>query len=160
MKNITVIRHAKSSWELNVDDFYRPISKSGKDSAIKVAKISRGYHQNNSKILVSAVTRTSETAHIFASDWHVELNNQNFSCHLYTFDLLKFEQIVKSCQNSYNNLILFGHNNAITDFVNKFGDIFVDTIPTSRFVIITFEVVCWSKIKKGKTQKIIFPRDI
>lgn len=79
---------------------------------------------------------------------------------LYTFDSNQLEQIVKSCQNDCNNLILFGHNNAITDFVNKFGDVFIDNVPTAGFVTIIFDTDSWSKINKGKTIEIIVPRDI
>ena len=70
------------------------------------------------------------------------------------------EKEKQSITNSYNNLILFGHNSAITDFVNKFGDIFIDNVPTSGFVSIKFDCDSWETINKGKTDKIIFPRDI
>ena len=70
------------------------------------------------------------------------------------------EQIVKSCPNECENLILFGHNCAITDFVNKFGDIFIDNVPTYGLVSINFEIDDWKKLTKGHINKILFPRDI
>lgn len=79
---------------------------------------------------------------------------------LYTFDSNQLEQIVKSCQNDCNNLILFGHNNAITDFVNKFGDVFIENVPTSGFVSLQFDAESWDSIHKGKTHKTIFPKDL
>jgi phosphohistidine phosphatase len=160
MKKLILIRHAKSSWEGNVQDFDRPISRSGSDAAIKVAELSKTYIESNSLILISASKRTTETAQIFASIWNIQLTKENFSKDLYTFDLFQLEKIVKSFPNDSKNCILFGHNSAITDFVNKFGDIFIDNVPTSGFVLITFEVDHWNKINKGKTEKIIFPRNI
>jgi len=76
---------------------------------------------------------------------------------LFTFNSFELEQIVKSCTNECENLILFGHNCAITDFVNKFGDNFIDNAPKSGLVSINFETNFCKKIKKGHTNKIVFP---
>ena len=79
---------------------------------------------------------------------------------LYTFDERQLEKIIKSCSNTYDSLILFGHNAAITNFVNKFGDVFIDNVPTSGFVSLQFDTDYWKRINKGKTQKIIAPKDL
>ena len=62
--------------------------------------------------------------------------------------------------NDLENVILFGHNEAITNFVNKFGDIFIKNVPTSGLVWIKFDCLEWKLLKKGKTQKVVFPRDL
>ena len=79
---------------------------------------------------------------------------------LYTFDEKKLEESVKSCNNLFESVIVFGHNVAITNFVNKFGDDYIDNIPTSGFVFITLDTDDWKKIKKGTIKKIIFPKDL
>ena len=88
------------------------------------------------------------------------LENIRFLEELYTFDERKLETIIKSFPNSYNNVILFGHNEAITNFVNKFGDIFIDNVSTSGFVSLQFETEDWHSIQSGKTKKVIFPKDL
>ena len=108
----------------------------------------------------SFAKRAHKTAVIFLENWHWNLDKIEIINELYTFDSIKLEQIVKSCPNDCNNLILFGHNNAITDFVNKFGDVFIDNVPTAGFVSIDFDTDSWTKISKGKTIEIIVPRDI
>jgi len=57
-------------------------------------------------------------------------------------------------------LIIFGHNAAITNFVNKFGDIKIDNVPTCGFVSLQFKSGYWEKIQKGETKKIIIPKDL
>jgi phosphohistidine phosphatase len=159
MKKLTLIRHAKSSWNNPINDFSRPIAEEGIQKTIKVATKTKNLLDDKSLIWVSSAQRTKQTAKLFFSIWNY--NNQiQFRDDLYTFDLHQLEKIVISCSNEFNNLILFGHNSAITDFVNKFGNIFIDNVPTSGYVSITFETDDWSKISKGKTDKIIFPRDI
>jgi phosphohistidine phosphatase len=79
---------------------------------------------------------------------------------LYTFDERQLEKVIKSCDNSFESVILFGHNEAITNFVNKFGDVFIDNVPTSGFVSLQFDSDSWDTIDKGKTNKTIFPKDL
>jgi len=161
MKTITVIRHAKSSWNNLNTDLERPITDEGIEKSIKVASFTKNYISEEAIIWVSIAERTTQTAKLFLEIW--EMNNKKellFKNDLYTFDSFQLEKVIKSCPNVYKNLILFGHNSAITDFVNKFGDIFIENVPTSGFVSIVFETNDWNTISKGKTDKIIFPRDI
>ncbi|WP_395063872.1 SixA phosphatase family protein [Flavobacterium sp.] len=160
MKNLILIRHAKSSWDLPIEDFKREITLSGKEKTIKVAHKTIDDVNSDAIIWCSYATRTQQTAKIFLENWHLNQNLIEIKKELYTFDASKLEEIVKSCLNDCQKLILFGHNSAITDFVNKFGDIYIENVPTSGFVSIIFDCDNWSDIKKGKTNKIIVPRDI
>ena len=108
----------------------------------------------------STAKRASETAIIFAQNFSYPLENIVFKEELYTFDENKLERIVKSFNNNYDNVILFGHNEAITNFVNKFGDIFIENVPTSGFVSLKFDSDNWQLINKGTTSKILFPKDL
>jgi len=57
----------------------------------------------------------------------------------------------------HDNLILFGHNEAITNFVNKFGDLYIENVPTSGVVALQFDSEDWGNISKGKTITTLFP---
>ena len=159
MKKIIIIRHSKSSWDLPLKDFDRPLTKGGIQKAILVAQKSKEFIPTDYVIWSSSANRASSTAKLFVATWNLPNMEITFSDRLYIFDSRKLEEIVKSCPNENNNLILFGHNDAITDFVNKFGDIFIDNVPTAGFVSIIFETNNWNTITKGKTDKVLFPRD-
>ena len=161
MKSLLLIRHGKSAWNNNLIDFERPISEEGINKSIKMAHKTCQLFDKESLIWVSASTRTTQTAKIFFSIWNVTIDTQVlYKNELYAFDCNTLEKLIKTCPNEFDKLILFGHNSAITDFVNKFGDIFIDNIPTSGFVSINFDTYDWQNIRKGRTEKIIFPRDI
>jgi phosphohistidine phosphatase len=160
MKNLILIRHAKSSWERPEIDSKRDLTTKGMLKATKVASFTKKNANPNALVWSSFAKRAYKTAVIFLENWHWNLDKIEIINELYTFDSIKLEQIVKSCPNDCNNLILFGHNNAITDFVNKFGDVFIDNVPTAGFVSIDFDTDSWTKISKGKTIEIIVPRDI
>lgn len=159
MKRLYLIRHAKSSWDLPVRDFDRPLTEIGISKAILVAKNTTAFIPKGALIWSSSAKRATETAVLFIKNWNLNSTSIQFHDKLYTFDARELEEIVKSCANTTDSLILFGHNTAITDFVNKFGDIYIDNVPTAGFVSISFETSDWSTITKGTTNKILFPRD-
>ena len=101
-----------------------------------------------------------ETANIFVEINGFEEGSIIFEESLYTFDCQELEKVIKNFENRYQNVILFGHNEALTKFVNKFADDFIDNIPTSGLVSIVFESDNWSEIKNGTINKVIFPREL
>ncbi|MBC7524737.1 MAG: histidine phosphatase family protein [Flavobacterium sp.] len=160
MKNIKLIRHAKSESQNFVSDFDRNLIKKGIDDSNKMGVVTSNLLLNSELFYCSPAKRTIETAKIFLKNWNLSLDNLKIIDQLYAFSLSNLEATVKLTPNLFDNLILFGHNNAITDFVNKFGDIYLDNVPTSGFVSITFEVDNWKDINKGTTDKIVFPSHI
>jgi phosphohistidine phosphatase len=157
MKNLIIIRHAKSSWEAPLKDIDRPLTKKGIKNAHYVAEKCINYLPSKFVIWSSPAKRASETALIFAQTILYPLEDIIYKEDLYTFELNKLENVIKSCSNDFENVILFGHNEAITNFVNKFGDITVNNVPTAGFVSIEFDTNSWEKISKGKVKKVIFP---
>lgn len=160
MKNLITIRHAKSSWDAPLEDKDRPLTNRGINDAHLVSTHIANLLPKTFIIWSSTAKRASETAVIFTQNMSCPLESIVYRDDLYTFEERTLEKIVKSAQNSYDCVILFGHNEAITDFVNKFGDVFIDNVPTSGFVSIKFDTDDWSQISKGKTERMVFPRDL
>ncbi|NHM07486.1 histidine phosphatase family protein [Flavobacterium sp. CYK-4] len=160
MKNLILIRHAKSSWDSPTADIDRALESRGIKDAKLVAQHSLSFIPKAYKIFSSNARRASETAQIFAQQYNYPLHEISFRPELYTFDESRLEQIVRSFDNCYDSIILFGHNEAITNFVNKFGHAFTDNVPTSGFVFLQLDTDDWQQIQSGKTLKTIFPRDL
>lgn len=160
MKQLIIVRHAKSSWDVPLRDYDRPLTSKGIQDAHLVSSNIIGHIPKSFLIWSSAAKRASETAMIFAQNISFPVESIIFKDELYTFDERKLEQIIKSCSDNYEHLMVFGHNEAITNFVNKFGSTFIDNVSTSGFVNIIFDQTNWKYIEKGITQKVIFPRDL
>lgn len=160
MKNITLIRHGKSGYDFELSDKQRILTEKGIEKSILVAKEYLPNLPIEYYIKSSAASRAQMTAKIFAKVFSVSENKIEISEDLYTFDGQEFRKIIEQTDNNINNLIVFGHNDAITDFVNNLGSIPIDNVPTSGLVSIDFNVEKWSQIQKGKTIKTIFPREI
>jgi phosphohistidine phosphatase len=160
MKNLILIRHAKSSWEAPLHDKDRPLTIQGMKSAHLVSTHIIQFLPKTFSVWCSTAERALETAMIFAQNIAFPLESIQYKEELYTFDEIKLENSIKTCNNDYDNLIIFGHNEAITNFVNKFGDVFIENVPTAGFVHIEFDSASWNTIQKGQTKKVIFPRDL
>jgi phosphohistidine phosphatase len=160
MKNLILIRHAKSSWEAPLHDKDRPLTSQGMQSAHLISSNCIDYLPKIYSIWSSTAERAIETAIIFAQNFNFPLESIIYKDELYTFDERKLEKIIKTYSNGFDNIIIFGHNEAITNFVNKFGDVYIDNVPTAGFVHIEFNNDSWESISKGKTKKILFPRDL
>ena len=159
MKNLFLIRHSKSSWDTTVQDINRSISKRGVKDAHLIASKSVALVPNSYIVWCSKAKRTTETAYIFSQYLSIPIETIYFSEDLYTFDEKKLHEIIKKCKNEHDNLILFGHNEAITNFVNKFGNLFIENVPTSGVVSLQFDIENWNDLKKGSTLKTVFPRN-
>ncbi len=161
MKELILIRHAKSCWDTIVDDKNRPISKErGVQDAHLVSQAMKEYLPNKFIVWTSTAKRAKQTATIFCQN--LEINNDYvlLKDEIYTFDVKKLKQAIKNCENKHNTLIIFGHNDAITDFVDKFGNDFIKNVPTTGVVMMRFEQDDWQDIKNGTVTKTIFPRHL
>lgn len=160
MKNLFLIRHAKSCWDFPLNDIDRPLTTGGAKDAHLVSTNILKHIPNSFIIWSSTAKRAIDTSLIFAHNLFYPIESILYKKELYTFDIYNLENTIKNCSDNYDNLIVFGHNEAITNFVNKFGSTSIGNVPTSGFVQISFNNNSWQDIQRGNTQKVIFPRDL
>lgn len=158
-KKIIIVRHAKSSWETQVTDHKRPLIERGINDAHLVSS-SLNNQVNPDHILSSDANRAKSTAHIFMGNLNRSINDICFNPDLYDFSGENLVKVVKSCDDIHNEIMVFGHNHALTFFVNKYGNKHIFNVPTSGVVIIEFDINHWNDLKQGKTIKTIFPKDL
>jgi len=159
MKTLILVRHAKSSWEFNMKDHERPLKKRGyKDANLVFNALKNEIYPDI--IISSDANRAKTTAELYVSHLNIDKNKINLNHLLYDFSGVNLTQVVKNCKNSVNTLMIFGHNNAITNFVNTYGDVIIDNVPTCGVTIIEFNIENWSDLNKGKTIKTLFPKDL
>jgi phosphohistidine phosphatase len=158
MKRLTLIRHAKSDWGTTADDFQRPLLPRGIQDAHRIGSVLCDLFQERPIVFASPAARSAATATIVAQVVSYPVEKIFFKDQLYTFsadDLISFLKTQRE-----PNLVLFGHNPAITEFVNRFGDVRIDNVPTAGVVTISFSILEWSDLNTGQTTRIIFPKDL
>jgi phosphohistidine phosphatase len=160
MKILIIVRHAKSSWKYDVSDIDRPLKSVGITDATLVSNKFNIGDYNPEAIFSSPANRAFETCKIFIANMGYSYKNLQISDQLYDFGGNKVVNFIKSLDNNYKSVMIFGHNQALTAIVNAYGDKDIDNLPTSGLVIIKFEIDSWKDIENGKTELIIFPRHL
>lgn len=148
MRNLFLLRHAKSSWkDALLDDFERPLNKRGKRDAPQMAHrfSKRGYKID--LIILSKARRTTDTANIFVNilDYKskIELNDQ-----LYEASSQTLLGVINQIEDRYQNVLLVSHNPGLTNLANYLSNYFIDNIPTSGIVGLSTDL-SWRNINEG-----------
>ncbi len=160
MKTLVLVRHAKSSWEFAVKDHERPLTNRGLTDANLVSNALKKNNFNFDLVLSSTANRAKTTAQVFTKNLNISNTIFKLETKLYDFSGNDLINVIKSCDNSINTLLIFGHNYAITAFVNSYGSVFIDNVPTCGVVMLSFNIENWNGLKKGETLKTIYPRDL
>ncbi len=160
MKKIIIVRHAKSSWKEDLSDHERGLESRGIKDAELVSLYFKQFETQPDMVLSSTAKRAKKTAGIFIENLKINPNLVHYYKELYDFTGESLIKTIKNTSDSIQCLMVFGHNHALTHFVNTFGDRYIDNVPTSGLVVIEFHVDSWKHIFKGQTLKIIFPRDL
>ncbi|WP_027137629.1 SixA phosphatase family protein [Gaetbulibacter saemankumensis] len=162
MKKLILVRHAKSSWEYDVIDHERPLNNRGENDAKLVSEYlgANNLIPGPDLILCSDSNRTKLTADIFTKGLDIYHHKIHYSYSLYDFDGRDLVKVISDIEDAVNTLLVFGHNHAITYFVNAFGDKLIENVPTSGVVVIDFDVDSWRYLDQGKTVLSLFPRDL
>src|SRR5690606_7654736 len=125
-----------------------------------VSSILKNSNLSVDSVISSDANRAKTTAELLISNLNIDVNLLKLNPDLYDFSGEKLLKTIKSTDNKVKSLMVFGHNHAITFFVNKFGDRYIDNVPTCGVVIIEFDIQDWGNLKPGKTIKTIFPRGL
>ena len=160
MKKLILVRHAKSSWKHDVIDHERPLNKRGNMDKEKVSNHLIKERLIIDKVISSDAVRAKTTAETFILNLKIDKSLVNLDHNLYDFSGYNLIKTIKEVEASINTLMVFGHNHAITDFVNTYGDKYIENVPTCGVTIIDFAIDSWADLNKGKTVYTLFPKDL
>ncbi|MDF4204639.1 histidine phosphatase family protein [Maribacter sp. SA7] len=160
MKNLFLMRHGKSSWELNVSDQDRALLQRGISDARLVADEIAKLNLKIDQVYTSPANRAFHTCMICLRTLYYPLENCSVTADLYDFSGNQVFQFIQQLDNNLNNVLLFGHNHTFTHLANSMGDRRIDNVPTSGFVHLQFQENTWANVIKGSTIQTIFPKQL
>ncbi|UCD62280.1 MAG: histidine phosphatase family protein [Flavobacteriaceae bacterium] len=160
MKTVILVRHGKSSWEYGVSDQDRPLKQRGITDAHLVSNEFKRLSENIDSAYSSPANRALHTCMIFLRNFNYPLKNLKISDELYDFSGEAVMSFVKQLDDNLNKVVIFGHNYALTNIVNQWGNKFIDNMPTSALVQIRFDVTSWQTINSGITEHILIPKQL
>lgn len=163
MKTITLMRHAKSSWEdAQLGDRSRPLIQKGIDRTHKAIKHLKNEGFSPDIILTSPALRAWETAQIMAESFEIESEYFRKEPRIYTADADDFYDFCFDLPESCSHVLIVGHNPAISMFAHKFPDTKINFLPTSGMASIEFEADKWEEVPASthRVKFVLFPKMI
>lgn len=160
MKRLILVRHGKSSWKENLPDDQRPLKKRGYTDAELVTTAYLAFREKPLVIWSSYAVRALTTAEIFKEKLGISDADFKVKKELYTFNGSQLLKTIRTCEDSVETLMVFGHNPAMTSVVNQLGDQEFDNIPTTGLSVIEFKTDSWKNLKDGKTILYLFPKNL
>lgn len=154
---ITVVRHAKSSWnQAGIDDFNRPLNKRGLKNAAKMGKRLADAEFTVDKIISSPAARAMNTAEIIATEIHYNTRNIAQNTSIYEASLDTLVNTVTDLNDHLTSVMLVGHNPGFTNLCNYLGNTRIDNLPTCSIVQIKITTPSWSDITQHAGELIDF----
>ena len=161
MKTLYLVRHAKSSWKYpKLDDFERPLNKRGRRNAPFMGKILNQLKVSPELVISSPANRAATTARIIADKINYPLDQIQYSEAIYEFSANAVIHFIEKIDNSVNKVMIVGHNPALTDLANYFGNEPISNIPTSGVFCVDLDISSWEEIfeRCGKLKFFEFPK--
>jgi len=171
MKTLTVLRHAKSSWDDAVArDFDRPLNARGQRAAVTVGRHMRSEGLTFDHVVASPAVRIVETVEQVETGYGSALAPE-WDRRIYLASASTLLDVVHELPAGADSALLIGHNPGLEDLVlmlvpDRVGDLLRDSVeekfPTAALAMITFDTDDWAAIRSsaGTLVRFVRPRDL
>lgn len=151
MKQLILVRHAKSDWPEDTDDFDRPLADKGLEDAVNMSKFLKQKGVDIHQFVSSPALRALNTCKIFNHAYELEITTNE---KLYHPSENNFLSVIYGLDDNTNSVAMFSHNNGISNFANYLSD-GVYHFPTCG--VAGFEADCetWAEFD-GADKRLIF----
>ena len=148
-KRLTLIRHANAEQDSDVRDFERPLSKKGLGEANEMARRFQERGLVPDLILVSAATRTRETADTFAKVLGVATRLLQPDDSLYLAEGDHILGVIRTVGPRVGHLMVIGHNPGISAAAIALApEAVTNDLPTCGTLTMTVACKNWSLIDR------------
>ena len=157
MKNLIVIRHAKSSWDdPTVADKDRRLNKRGERDAPFMGKQLHARGLMPDRMVCSPARRALDTARFIAGQVRYNVDAIDIRDALYMEGESALMSIVQGLDDAWSRVYLIGHNPDLTRLVDRLTGDGVDHMPTCGIAAIDFDMKSWSHIMVGSGKLAFF----
>ncbi|MEZ4960847.1 MAG: histidine phosphatase family protein [Saprospiraceae bacterium] len=144
MKQVFLVRHAKSSWDHpGLRDVERPLNERGQQDAPFMAKLVKGKGIKPDAILTSPAVRALTTANYFKLELGVDGEDFFIRDEIYESIPQTILHLINTLPETYQTVMIFGHNPTFTSVANLFTKDFIGNVPTCGIVGIASTALRW-----------------
>lgn len=144
MKTLTILRHAKSSWDDNdLVDFDRPLNARGERDAPTMGQRIKAAGIRPSLIVSSPAVRAWSTARMIATELAYPLEFLQRERDLYHAGTERLFDVIARQDEGFNSIVIVGHNPGLTDLANKLITGLTSNLPTAGYVAFLVDTDTW-----------------
>jgi len=171
MKTLSLLRHAKSSWDDPVArDFDRALNRRGLRGARLMGDYMRRERLDYDHVVSSPAVRCTETLDQLWDGMGRTLH-ANWDRRIYVASSVTLLDVVNELPDESSNVLMCGHNPGFEDLIlllvpDRAGDALRDAVeeklPTAALAEIVFDVDRWADVKAGggRFARLVRPRDL
>lgn len=162
MRLLTLIRHAKSSWDYpDLTDFERPLNDRGRRDAPRMAQRLARSSKTPVLLLSSPATRAVTTARLFAEALGVDFDSVLIEPRIYEASRKNLLEVVAALPDRRSQVLLFGHNPGLSELAHTLATCPFDDLPTCAVAQLQLDIPSWNKLGpgSGKLLHYWFPKD-
>jgi phosphohistidine phosphatase len=150
MKQLIIVRHAKSSRDLSVPaDFDRPLNERGhKDAPVMAQRLLENKVPIDA-IVTSTAKRALTTALYFAGVYHIQEKDVIKAPELYEAPSFVFFEVITKLENTFDNVCIFAHNPGVINFVNQLTATRIDHMPTCAVFALKADIIYWKDFERS-----------
>lgn len=158
---LLLLRHAKSDWSVDMDDFSRPLKKRGRRAAKQVGRWLTTQHLIPDTILSSPATRALETAQRVCRQLHIDESSIICDRRIYEADAQTLLAILKNLRHE-RRVLLVGHNPGLEELLLSLIPHSIPLspngkcLPTAALAQLAFESE-WAELANAKLVTLIRP---
>lgn len=155
MKTLTLLRHAKSSWDSpSLADSERPLNARGEEDAPVMATRLIDAGIRPSLIISSPALRAWTTARVIARELKYPLEFLQREKQLYLASHDNILEIVSHQDEGFNHMMVVGHNPGLTELANYLIPGLTGNLPTCGVVSVQIESETW-ELRQDASRKLI-----
>jgi len=153
MKQLLLIRHAKSSWnDPSLADFDRPLNERGKQDAPEMAKRLSKRKIKINAFVSSPAKRARQTCKQFAAEFDFKKKDIILDPKLYEAGEEKLYSVVEDLKNKFDTVVIVSHNPGITSFANSLTEKKIDDMPTCSIFALKIDTKKWADFRDAKKE--------
>ena len=157
MKTLTLVRHAKSSWnEPGLSDRERPLNARGKRDAPVMGRRIKGHHVRPSLIITSPALRAWKTAKLVAREIGYPAEFLQREEKLYLASLDELLDVVAAQDDGFNHLMVVGHNPGLTDLCNFLSPGVTNNLQTAGVLSVEIDRDTWQLYDRPRTKLVVY----
>jgi phosphohistidine phosphatase len=152
MKQLIIVRHAKSSWaDPGQRDFDRPLNDRGERSAPQMAERLKARGVRPQLIVASGARRAHATAKLMAEVFGYAKRDIEIVDELYEATLRVWLEQIRALPARLDTVMMVGHNPELTALVAELcPEARIDNVPTCGVLCLDYDVSDWGRIAGAK----------